>query len=271
MQKQMDISQEDFNWLTLTYGKDKGYSYIDSKETVVHEIFVDKVLLSTNFLDYASYELSFNAGELHIKKHRLDNYKLHDKAKLIADEMDEDDEEELMLRWTNMMAELKLLEKLQGLSNARDPLVQLYLDIFDEDMAEEQISRLPEIVSPNVMKIWDELSLALENTGNIVEFEWQEFSTTGISALNQLAPLQTAGIELKSPTPAAYKEITAAEDFAKEMLDFVNDQLDEHELKVVAIGPVLDEYQAFTCLSVQDFRLANAVLKLEELCLVCFF
>ncbi|PSL43469.1 hypothetical protein CLV51_108159 [Chitinophaga niastensis] len=272
MQKQVpDISREDFNWLTLTYGKDSGYSYIDTKESVVHEVFIDKVLISTAFLNYASYELSFNALGLHIKKHRLDNYKLQDKAKLISDEMDEEDEEELMLRWTTMMQELKMLEKLQGLSNARDPLVQLYLDIFNEDTAEEQISRLPEIVSPNVMTIWEELHQALENTGNVVEFEWQEFSSIGITELNQLTPLQSAGITLTAPTPAAYEEMVAADDFAKAMLDFVNDQLDAHELKIVAIGPALDEYQAFTCLSMQDFRLANALLKLEELCLVCFF
>ncbi|MBO9731056.1 MAG: hypothetical protein J7623_20635 [Chitinophaga sp.] len=266
-----DISREDFTWLTQTYGKENGYSYIDTKESVVHEIFKDKILIGTAFLNYASYELSFGAPGLSIRKSRLDNYKLHDKAVLIIDEMNEEDEEELMLRWTNLVQELKALERLKGMGNAREPLAQLYLDIFNEDAAEEQISGLPEIVPPNVMTIWEELHAALSANGNVVEFEWQEFATTGIPVLNELAPLLNLGIILEAPDPDTYAEMIAAEDFAKEMLDFVNEQLSMYDLKIAAIGPALDEYQSFACLSMQDYRLANALLKMEELCLVCFF
>ncbi|MEZ2446319.1 hypothetical protein AB6805_31650 [Chitinophaga sp. RCC_12] len=265
------ISREDFNWLTQTYGKESGYSHIDTKESVVHEIFVDKVLIGTAFLNCASYELSFDTPELHIRKNRLDNYKLHDKAVLIPDEMNEEDEEELLLRWSDLMHELKMLENLHGLSNAREPLAQLYLDIFNEDDAEEQISHLPDIVLPNATAIWEELYAALSATGNVVEFEWQQFAESGIPALNGLKPLQQAGITLKAPDADDFEAIIGAEDFAKGVLDFVNDQLDEHELKIVAAGTSLDEYQSFTCLNMQDFRLANALLKMEELCLICFF
>lgn len=266
-----DISREDFTWLTQTYGKDSGYSHIDTKESVVHEIFKDKVLIGTSFLNYASYELSFDVPGLLIRKSRLDNYKLQDKAVLITDDMNEDDEEELMLRWNTLIQELKLLERLNGMTNAREPLEQLYLDIFKEDDAEELINQLPEIVSPNVMAIWDELHAALSATGNVVEFEWQEFSAGGIDTLNELSPLQVAGITLEAPDPATYEEIIAAEDFAKGVLDFVNEQIAPYHLKVVAVGTALDEYQSFACLDMQDFRLANAMLKMEELCLVCFF
>ena len=266
-----EISREDFTWLTQTYGRDSGYSHIDTKESVVHEIFKDKVLIGTSFLNYASYELSFDMQELLIRKSRLDNYKLHDKAVLITDDMNEEDEEELLLRWNTLIQELKLLEKLNGMTNAREPLEQLYLDIFKEDDAEELISRLPEIVSPNAMAIWEELHTALSATGNVVEFEWQEFAANGISTLNELAPLQEAGITLEAPDPATYEEMVAAEDFAKAILDFVNEQIAPYDLKIVAVGTVLDEYQSFACLDMQDFRLANALLKMEELCLVCFF
>jgi hypothetical protein len=266
-----DISREDFTWLTQTYGRDSGYSHIDTKESVVHEIFKDKVLIGTSFLNYASYELSFDTPELHIRKSRLDNYKLHDKAVLITDEMNEEDADELIMRWTTLIEELKLLEKLNGMTNAREPLEQLYLDIFKEDDAEELINQLPEIVSPNVLAIWEELHAALAATGNVVEFEWQEFSTTGIATLNELAPVLQAGITLEAPDAATYEEIIAGEDFAKEVLDFVNEQIASYDLKIVAVGPGLDEYQSFACLDMQDFRLANALLKIEELCLVCFF
>lgn len=265
------ISREDFNWLTKTYGKESGYSHIDTKESVVHEIFMDKVLIGTAFLNCASYELSFGIPGLHIRKNRLDNYKLEDKAVLITDEMTEEDEDELLLRWSDLLQDLKTLDNLHGLSNAREPLEQLFLDIFSEDEAEEQISRLPEIVLPNVTAIWEEVYTALSATGNVVEFEWQEFADNGISALNELLPLQQAGIVLKAPDTAAYDEIVAAEDFAKGVLDFVNDQLEEKELKIVAVGTSLDEYQSFACFNMQDFRLANALLKMEELCLICFF
>lgn len=266
-----DISREDFTWVTGTYGKDTGYSHIDTKESVVHEIFRDKVLIGTSFLNCASYELSFGVPGLHIRKNRLDNYKLHDKAVLIPDEMNEEDKEELMLRWTALLQELKLLERLHGLTNARESLEQLYLDIFKEDEAEELIARLPEIVLPNISTIWEELHAALSSAANVTEFEWQEFSTEGIAALNELAPLQQAGIVLEAPGPAMYEKIIAAPDFVKGVLDFVNGQLNPHHLKIVAIGPSLDEYQSFACLNVQDFRLVNALGKMEELCLVCFF
>jgi len=111
----------------------------------------------------------------------------------------------------------------------------------------------------------------LDATGNVVEFEWQEFAAIGIDSLNKLTPLQEAGITLQAPDTATYEEIVAAEDFAKAILDFVNEQIDAQDLKIVAVGTVLDEYQSFACLNMQDFRLANALLKMEELCLVCFF
>ncbi|WP_349318077.1 hypothetical protein [Chitinophaga sp. MM2321] len=272
MQKQVrSISREDFIWLTDTYGQDSGYSHIDTKESVVHEIFKDKVLIGTSFLNCASYELSFAGPGLHIKKNRLDNYKLHDQAVLIADEMNEEDAVELSLRWDLLIQELKTLEKLRSLGNAREPLAQLYLDIFNEDDAEEQISNLPEIVPPTVMAVWDELQVALQNTGNLAEFEWQDLADTGMFALNELTPLQTMGITLEVPAAEEYEEMIAADDFAKALLDFVNLQLEDYELKVVAVGPSLDEYQTFTCLYMQDHRLANAMLKMEELCLICFF
>lgn len=266
-----DISREDFIWLTKNYGKESGYSHIDTKESVIHEIFTNKVLIGTSFLNCASYELSFPALGLYIKKNRLDNYKLHDQATMIADEMNEEDAAELSLRWTALVKELKMLEKLKGLKNAHEQLSQLFLDIFEEDQAEEQINNLPEVVLPNVIAIWDELQVALQNTGNLAEFEWKELSDEGIYALNELTPLLNAGAVLDPPTPEEYEAIAAADDFAKALLDYVNVQLEDFELKIVAIGPSLDEFQSFACFPMQDFRLANAMLKMEELCLVCFF
>ncbi|HVI48550.1 MAG TPA: hypothetical protein VM802_27020 [Chitinophaga sp.] len=265
------LSHVDFTWLTTTFGKDSGNPHIDVKESVVHEIFKDKVLINTAFQDCTSYEVSFAEAELMIRKNKLDNHKLHEKAALIADEMSENDNEELVTLWNAMIKELRTLEKLHGLSNAKEPLEQLYLDIFDEEDAEEQINNLPDIVKSNPADIWEELQVALQNTSNLAEFEWKELSDEGIFALNQLQPVQSAGIILEGPTDEEYEEIAAADDYAKTFLDFLNVQLEEYELKIVAIGVELDEYQSFACFPMQDFRLANAMLKMEELGLVCFF
>ncbi|WP_212004239.1 hypothetical protein [Chitinophaga sp. HK235] len=268
---QTGISQEDFNWVTGNFGKQSGNSYMDMKEDVIHEIFPDKVVIGTRFLNCASYELSFADNQLHIKKNRLDNHMLQEKAKMIPDEMQEEDVEELVTLWENMLRELKMKEKLKSLSNARELMAQLYLDIFDEEEAEEQIDNLPEVVTPNVTVIWEELQVALQQTGNLADFEWKELSDEGTYALNELSPVVKAGASLEAPTQDEYEEILAAEDFAKALLDHFNRQLEDYELKIVAIGPSLDEYQSFACFPMQDFRLANAVLKMEELCLICFF
>lgn len=265
------ISQADFNWLTTTFGQPGGNSHIDTEEDVIHEIFPDKVVIGTRFLNCATYELSFEGEELIVKKSRLDNYKLEETAVMITDDLLAEDVEELTLRWNAMVRELKMFDKLKAQGNARELLSQLYLDIFEEDEAEEQINNLPDNVPANVIAIWEELQVALQQTGNLTDFEWRTLSDEGVFALNELSPLVSAGATLKAPTPEEYEAIQSAEDFAKALLDHFNEQLEAFDLKIVAIGPALDEYQSFACFPMQDFRLANALLKMEELCLVCFF
>lgn len=266
------ITKDTFDWLTRAYGLPGGYSHFDSKESVAHEVFTDKVLISTAFLNFASYELAFHQNQLIIKKTRLDNYKLQDDAVLITDEMEQEDWEELDIRWQEMVHALQNREKLQQLTNARDLLEQLFYDIFEETAAEQYIARLPKVVKPIVPHIWKELETALQGANNLIVCEWNELLDTALDDLNALAPLQTAGISLQAPAPEAYEMIfNNTEDAGKGILDFLNQQLEVHELKIAALGEVLDEYQAFACLPTQDLRLANAMTRLDELCLVCFF
>lgn len=266
------ITKDTFDWLTREYGQPGGYSHFDSKESVAHEVFTDKILISTAFLNFASYELAFHQNQLVIKKTRLDNYKLDDNATLITDEMEQEDWEELDARWQEMVHALQNREKLSKLTNARDLLEQLFYDIFEETAAEQYIARLPKVVKPVVHHIWGELETALQRDNNLVECEWKELLDTALDDLNALAPLQAAGISLHAPTPEAYEMIfNDTADAGKGILDFLNQQLEVHELKIVALGEVLDEYQAFACLPMQDLRLANAMIRLDELCLVCFF
>lgn len=271
MQMPTGISKADFNWLTGTFGQQGGNSHIDTEEDVIHEIFPDKVVIGTRFLNCATYELSFTGEQLEVKKSRLDNYKLGEAAVMIPDELLAEDVEELSLRWNAMLRTLKMFDKLRKVGNARELLSQLYLDIFEEEEAEEQIANLPDTVPANVTAIWEELQVALQQAGNLADFEWRSLSDEGVFALNELSPLVNVGAILEAPEPEEYESILAAEDFAKALLNHFNDQLEAFDLKVVAIGPSLDEFQSFACFPMQDFRLANAAQKMKELCLICFF
>ncbi|MEC5144462.1 hypothetical protein [Chitinophaga sp. 212800010-3] len=265
-----EISREDFNWLTQTYGKTDGYSHIDTEEEVIHEIFHDKILIGSGFLNCASYELSYDKHRLLVRKNRLDDYRLEEKAVMIADDMSNEDEKELLYRWHLLIAELRAVEKLNGLVNAREPLAQLLLDILNEEEAEEEIAKLPDLVPADTEIIWEKLYVALLSKGYVAAFDWEELPNEGIQLLNELTPLRNKRILLHAPDPGTWKDMTAG-DFARSVLDFLNRQLADYKLKIVAAGPELDEYQYFICLNEQDFRLANARSKLEELCLICFF
>ncbi|GEM_PF-1159510 len=270
MHMTLNISAADFAHITSTYGKINGSSILDARENVTHEIFPDKVVIGTNFTNYATYQLYFTEDTLHVHKYALENI-TDDNAKMIPDEMTEEDQEELQSRWDTLVHDIKAAEKLQQSGNARQTLAQLYLDIFDEDTAAALTDELPAFVKPQPHAVWEELAVALQNSGNLAEFEWSDLTDTGIYALNELEPLQQEGIVLDVPTEEEYEEIVTAEDFAQACMDFVNRQLEEYELRIVALGPVLDEYQAFTCLSTADGRLARAGKKLRALCLVYLY
>ncbi|WP_111593782.1 DUF6630 family protein [Chitinophaga dinghuensis] len=267
----IDISLETFNWLTSNYGKINGNSFLDARENVTHEIFPDKVIIGSNFINCATYQVYFTNDHLHVTKFELDNPLLEESAKMVHGDMTEEDQTELQLRWNTMVRDLQAAEKLQNSGNARNALAKLYLNIFEEDQALELIDELPSLVKPAPTAVWEELAVALQNSGNLVEFEWSDLTDTGIYALNELEPIQMAGIVLDVPTEEEYEEIIAADDFAKASLEFVNQQLKEHDLKIVAIGTVLDEFQAFTCLPAHDGKLAHALAHLTELCLVYLY
>ncbi|SHL49801.1 hypothetical protein SAMN05444266_103522 [Chitinophaga jiangningensis] len=266
----LNISAADFAHITSTYGKINGSSILDARENVTHEIFPDKVVIGTNFTNFATYQLYFTDDTLHVHKYALEDVNA-DNAKMVPDEMSEEDQEELQSRWDTLVQDIKATEKLQQSGNARQTLAQLYLDIFDEDTAAALTDELPAFVKPTPHAVWEELAVSLQNSGNLAEFEWSDLTDTGIYALNELEPLQLEGIILEVPTEEEYDDIVSADDFAQASIDFVNKQLEETELRIVALGPVLDEYQAFTCISTADDRLARAAKKLRALCLVYLY
>ncbi|MFB6458068.1 hypothetical protein ACE38W_22540 [Chitinophaga sp. Hz27] len=266
----VDILKQDFDWLTSTYGKINGSSVLDSRENVTHEIFPDKVIIGTAFVNCATYQVYFDGPDLEVNKFALENPANED-SPLVADPMTDIDTAELQSRWNDLLKNIRAKEKLQGSGNARQALSQLFYEIFEEDQAILAIDELSEFVKPDPGVIWEELAVALQNNGNLAEFEWSDLTDTGIYALNELEPIQLAGIVLDVPSEEDYEDIVAAEDFAQAALDYVNMQLEEAELKIVAVGTALDEFQAFTCLSVADQRFSNAIKHMAALCLVTLY
>ncbi|MCF6406621.1 hypothetical protein L3C95_27230 [Chitinophaga filiformis] len=100
------INLSSFQLITSKYGSEEGGTYFDEEESLAHDILPDRIIFYTNYLDYRSYEVYIHEGVLHVKKTRLDNYKLHDKAKVIEDTMDEEDHEELDQLWKRMEQDL---------------------------------------------------------------------------------------------------------------------------------------------------------------------
>lgn len=100
------INLSSFQLITSQYGSKAGEAYFDEEESLAHDIFDDRIILYTNFVDYRSYEVSIHEGALRVKKTRLDNYELHEKAAVIEDAMDEEDQEELDQLWSRMEQDL---------------------------------------------------------------------------------------------------------------------------------------------------------------------
>jgi len=100
------INLSSFLLLTSKYGSEEGGVYFDEEESLAQEIFPDRIMFYTNFLDHTSYEVYIHEGVLCVKKTRLDNYKLHLKATVIEDTMDEEDLEELDQLWNRMEQDL---------------------------------------------------------------------------------------------------------------------------------------------------------------------
>lgn len=89
------ITLSNFQLITSKYGRETGQAYFDEEESIAHDIFPDRIVFYTNFLDNRSYEAHISEGVLCVKKTRLDNYKLHLKATVMEDTMDDEDWEEL--------------------------------------------------------------------------------------------------------------------------------------------------------------------------------
>ena len=95
-----------FQRITATHGTLAGAAYFDPEESIVHDVFPDRIVFQTRFLDHSRYEVGVVDSELHVRKTRLDTYRRGHKAQVIDDEMDDEDWGELGSLWPRLSQDL---------------------------------------------------------------------------------------------------------------------------------------------------------------------
>ena len=113
-----------FQRIITAHGALEGAAYFDAEEDLVQEIFPDRIVFQTNYLDYRSYEVDLADDAIRVLKTRLDNYQRGDKAKVIEDDMDEEDWEELATLWQRLSRDLDVQEP-------QPDRVETLADLFD--------------------------------------------------------------------------------------------------------------------------------------------
>ncbi|WP_434580720.1 hypothetical protein J3P95_15000 [Pseudomonas sp. Z5-35] len=252
--------------IVTAHGKPEGASYFDAEESLVHDIFPDRIMFQTHYLDHSSYEVDVAEGVVRVRKTRLDNYHRDHKAQVIDDDMDDDDWVELASLWQRLSRDLDT----QGQGPGPDPvdtLADLFDCLFDEAHAQALIENMP---APTGQWdwAWTQVQSALAGSRQLAGFEWKEWSLSGVYAINALAPLQELGIEIPVPDSKTVDAINRANDWERALLQYFNARLETHDLKLLAIGTHFDEYQAFACLPMNGLGLANALEILGRLGIV---
>lgn len=246
-----------FQRIVAAHGALDGAAYFDAEEDLVQEIFPDRIVFQTNYLDYRSYEVDLVDGAIRVLKTRLDNYQRGDKARVIEDDMDEEDWEELGNLWQRLSRDLDTQGSGPQLDQV-DTLADLFDCLFDEDHAQTLIQG---IAPPTAQWdwAWTQLEAALAQANQLAGFEWKEWSSHGVCAVNSLAPLRQLNIEIATPDRKAIDTVNGADDWERALLQYFNAQLDSHDLKLLAIGTHFDEHQTFACLPMNGLGLANAL------------
>ncbi|WP_434624587.1 hypothetical protein J3P84_16780 [Pseudomonas sp. Z1-29] len=252
--------------ITAAHGTLEGASYFDAEESLVHDVFPDRIVFQTNYLDHSSYAVDVVEGAVRVRKTRLDNYHRGHKAQVIDDDMDDDDWAELGSLWQRLSLDLDTQGNGPPVDLA-DTLADLFDGLFDEAQAQALIDNMP-APTGEWDWAWTQVQSALSEAGQLAEFEWKEWSSSGVYAINALAPLKQLSIEIPAPGSKTVDAVNRADDWERALLQYFNAQLEPHDLKLLAIGTHFDEYQAFACLPMNGLGLVNALEILGRLGIV---
>jgi hypothetical protein len=240
-------------------------SYYDEWLGMCHEHPTDNWFeIATNSLNHTTYYLHVKSALLRVHVKRLDNYKLHMRAKHVDATMDEQD-------WQQLHA---ILQRLVHLFNAYHalktmPLKEAWLSLqtvlFSEPYLGVPPQKVPTLVR-NPYRLSKTLQTTLKKAKRFAEFEWRDWDDAGVKQIQKMAPLKVLSIKLVYPTEAEFDLVTQSDDFYTAVLDWFDEQLYRHELTLIAIGPV-DEFQTFGLVSNENIAALSAALK--KLCIYC--
>ena len=246
-----------FQRITIAHGTPEGATYFDPEESIVHDVFPDRIVFQTNFVDNCSYEVRVVEGAVDVRKTRLDNYHRGHKAHLIDDDMDDVDWNELEGLWQRLSQDLDT-ETVRPQFDLVETLSDLFYLLFDDVQAQTLIQQIPPVEELRDWA-WTQVESALAKTHQLAHFEWKAWSFMGIEAVNALAPLQQSGIEIPVPDRHRIDAVNRANDWERALLQYFNAPLEAVDLKLLALGTHFDEYQAFACLPMNGLGLVNAL------------
>lgn len=200
----------------------KSVTFYDEDDNTVHSLENGVLTISANFVDYTTYKLTrTEAAGIQVQLERLDNYRLHEKAKKVAWEMDQEDEEDLADRLDRLAEQIRIAQNKQALSSA------------------EQASLAAMMISAG-------------------EWEWKEWPEIGTNAIQAALEENGLGITLADPTPQQTRKVYGSDDFSKGVLQWFRAQLNPHGWTLVAVSP-MDEYQAFALVRNEDLATVKAL------------
>ncbi len=220
-------------------------------------MFPERIVFQSNFVDNSCYEVDVFEGGIRVGKRRLDNYHRGHKVQMVADEMDDDDWAELAGLWQRLSADLDAQGQAPQV-DVVDTFAELFYALFDEARAQVLVERMPAATGQWDWS-WTQLEAALTETGQLAQFEWKEWPTYGVAAVNALVPLGQAGFEIPPPDEQTIAATNSVIDWERALLQYFNTRLEAHDLKLLALGTHFDEYQAFACLPMNRLGLVNAL------------
>ena len=214
--------------------------------------------IATALLDSTTFYLDLSSGALRVNVKRLDNYKLHLKAKFIESTMDGQDWLDLRDTLARLVRDFRGLAALQTLD-----LEASWEALIDALFAPPELGTRPArrpALKRNAHQLALGLQETLERSGRSASFEWRAWSDYGLRALQDLPALQALGIVLAPPSESERQFVVElSDDFRQAVLDWFGARLAPHGLGLIALSPI-DEDQAFALVRIDGFDAVRAAL-----------
>ncbi|NML39220.1 hypothetical protein HHL17_18620 [Chitinophaga sp. G-6-1-13] len=264
------IPIEEFKWVTGKFGDPLGGEFLESYHLRIHHIYLDRIVFHTGFNLDEIFELTLNGDQLAVYKKWVGDSQAGNNQERSTNILLPEDIVELSVRWEVLVRELKQQERFENRDNVRDEVAALYELILEEKDARKRISKLKAVVPPEIGPIWKLVEDALTRAGNLGYTMWPTFEHPGVNTIfEKLAPLANSRIRLRPLTSEEFEKCMEQDNFLREQMITLNRQLEHTGLKIVAMGPNVDPYQAFACFP--SWMLPQLHRQLEALCLICLY